>query len=234
MYQGVSVDELDRACGVKNRGNVAAKYSGSLQTKNRAYPFTASEDAIPHGLVNGCGAYGCRREEAVERGIDGNAVLFKKWGEIHRCGRSIGHWAQASITIRSLFPARMARPLACRQPSSAKFPRGLPLLPVVSGIRAKAPHLPQRASWRRPEIAVDSPTAAPLPLGGQETSQSPASSRVPVFLLASNSTFNLSSYSRGMEHFTHAKHSRQRRIYRAGFNVRVCFRALATAASLKG
>src|SRR6202022_2940641 len=65
--------------------------------------------------------------------------------------------------------------------------RGLPPLPVASGIRAKGPRLLQIISWRHRERAADFPAAARLLPGAPATSRNQASLVVRVSLPEWNS-----------------------------------------------
>src|SRR5712671_3025566 len=138
----------------------------------------------------------------------------------------------------TLFRARTVQQRVCHRPSSAESRHGSPLLRVVSGILAKAPRLPQIISWLHQEQAAGSRGGARLLRGALATSRNPVSWAALVFLRVLSSLDQTFSYSRSKRH-SKSRWRLQTIDYGtwrqgAGFNVKVCLRAPASATSLNG
>ena len=97
---------------------------------------------------------------------------------------------QSAACLRPRLPVQTAPPLIFRPLFSAKSPPCLPLLTVVSGILATAPHLLQKVSSLRPAKAAGSPVCAPLLPVAPASAQNQAFSVVRVF--------SVQVYSRGL------------------------------------
>src|SRR4029077_11530360 len=73
------------------------------------------------------------------------------------CRRNLENFTNCSL-LQAQTPPRPA----CHRLSSTKSLLALPLLPAVSGIRAKGARLLRTISWPRPVKAAGSPVSAPL------------------------------------------------------------------------
>src|ERR1700688_2938317 len=146
------MDEFDGAGGMHGgrgvRLNIGFKDAGGFEAKNGANAFATGEDAVAHGGMDRDWLSRFRRKEAVERGVNGQAILFKEIGKVHREGTETGGRLR-NFKIRSRFRVRTARVLVFRRPSSGEFQHVPPLLPVVSGTREKGRHLLQKGAWPR-------------------------------------------------------------------------------------
>src|SRR5208282_854589 len=109
VNQRVSVDELYGAGGIVSRCNIRIEDAGGLEAQNRADALSACKDAISHGLVNRGWRGGFHGHQAVEGGIDLDAVFFKKEGELHFHGKVARTARRGEITIRSRLRDRRAR-----------------------------------------------------------------------------------------------------------------------------
>src|SRR5882672_8387789 len=223
-------------------GNIGSEYAGGLNAKDRANTLAAGKNAIAHGLMNGSGPSGYLRQEFFESGVHGETVFFKEFGEFHRGGSGMRHAVGAVLKTDFLFPtlfrARTAQQRVCHRPSSAESRHGFPLLRVVSGILAKAPRLPRIISWLRRERVAGFRGGARLLRGAPATSRNPVSWAALVFLRVLSSLDQTFSYSRSKRH-SKARWRLQTIDYGtwrqgAGFNVKVCLRAPASATSLNG
>src|ERR1700675_1047412 len=159
------MDEFNGAGGMHGggagRGRIGVKNEGGLQTKNGWNAFAAGEDAVTH-----CGVdrdrLGCfSGKQAVERGVNGQPILFKKIGKVHREGTETGGRLR-KFKIRSRFRVQMVRARVFHRPSSAESQHGLRLLPAVSGTREKEPRLLQKEAWLRRERVAGSRGGEPL------------------------------------------------------------------------
>src|ERR1700688_2529358 len=168
------MDEFNGAGGMHGGGgvrlNIGFKDSGGFQAKNGANAFAAREDAVAHGGMDRDWLCGFRGKQAVERGVNGQAIRFKKIGKVHREGTGTSGRI-LDLKIRSRFRVRMARVPVFRRPSSAEFQRGLRLLPAVSGIREKAPRPLQKAAWRRRARVAGFLGGEPLLRGARENAR---------------------------------------------------------------
>src|SRR5216684_2695795 len=192
---------------MQSGGDVGRENSRGFQAEDRADALASSEDAVAHGLMNRSWARGFLREEALQRGVDGEAVVFKECGEFHCGGSGMGHESRAGLKLRflslALFLARRARRRVFRRLFSAEFRRGLRLLRAASGIRGKAPRLPRIISWLRPAQVAGFRGGGPLLRGARGTFQNRASWAALVFLQALSSleqTFLLQSASSILRH----------------------------------
>src|SRR5712671_1401062 len=242
MNQRIGVNHFDGAGRMQRGGNVGSEYPSGLNAKDRAYALAAGKNAIAHGLMNGSGSSGYLGQEFFERGVYCEPVFFKEFGEFHRGGSGVRHAVGAVLKTDFLFPtlfrARTAQLQACHRPSSAESRHGSPLLQVVSGILAKAPRLPQIISWLHQEQAAGSRGGARLLRGALATSRNPVSWAALVFLRVLSSLDQTFSYSRSKRH-SKSRWRLQTIDYGtwrqgAGFNVKVCLRAPASATSLNG
>ena len=86
VNQRIGVDKFQRAGHRQNRRQIGGKYARRLEAKNRAHALSAGENAVAHRAVNDRGAGVLGRQQAVERGVDGQAVFFEKGGERHSAG----------------------------------------------------------------------------------------------------------------------------------------------------
>ena len=86
MNQGVGVDAFQRAGYRQNRSNIGGKYARRLETKDRAHALSPCENAVAHCAMDDRGATVLGRQQAVERGVDGQAVFFEECGERHSAG----------------------------------------------------------------------------------------------------------------------------------------------------
>src|SRR3974377_151344 len=95
--------------------------------------------------------------------VNSNSVLFEKGRKFHRVGgcSCLCH----CLRVKSCAPRGVptGRRRSFRPPSSEEFPPALRLLPIASGIRAKVPRLPRKASLRRREKVAGSPASELLP-----------------------------------------------------------------------
>src|SRR5216684_1271891 len=176
---------------MQSGGDVGRENSRGFQAEDRADALASSEDAVAHGLMNRSWARGFLREEALQCGVDGEAVVFKECGEFHCGGSGMGHESRAGLKLRSLslalFLARRARRRVFRRLFSAESRRGLRPLRAASGTRGKAPHLPRIISWLRPVQVAGFPGGGPLLRGARGTFQNRASWAAQVFLQALSS-----------------------------------------------
>src|ERR1700730_8078509 len=145
------MDEFDGTGSMHSGGgvrlNIGFKDSSSFEAKNGANAFAPGEDAVAHGGMDRDWLRGLSGKQTIERGVNGQAILFKKIGKVHRedtgtSGRIL------DFKIRSRFRVRMARAPVFRRPSSGESRRGLRLLPTVSDTHEKAPRPLQKAAWR--------------------------------------------------------------------------------------
>src|ERR1700722_13576800 len=188
------MDEFDGAGGMHGWGgvrlNIGFKDSGGFEAKNGANAFAAREDAVAHGGVNRHRLRGLSGKQTDEGGVNGQAILFKKIGEVHREGtRTSG--GLLDLKIRSRFRVRMARASVFRQPSSEESQRGLRLLPTVSGTREKAPRPLQKAAWRRRARVAGSQGGEPLLPVARGNARNQVSWGPLVFLEQENSRVSL-------------------------------------------
>src|SRR5882762_909497 len=242
VNQRIGVNHFDGAGRMQRGGNIGREYPGGLNAKDRANALAAGKNTIAHGLMNGSESSGYLWQEFFERGVYCETVFFKEFREFHRGGSGMRHSVQSRLKTDFLFPtlfrARTAQQQVCRRPSSAESRHGFPLLRVVSGILAKAPRLPQIISWLHQEQAAGSRGGARLLRGALATSRNPVSWAALVFeksLARLEETF---SYNRSKRH-SKSRWRLQTIDYGtwrqgAGFNVKVCLRAPASATSLNG
>src|SRR5258708_5748139 len=217
-------------------GDFRCENSRGFEAENRTNALATGKDAVAHGLMNRGWECGFLRQEALQRGVDGQAVFFKECGRFHRGGSEMRHSSRAELKPRSLFRfrARTARPRVFRRLSSAKSRRGLPLLRAASGTHAKAPRLPRIASWPRPGQAAGFPAAALLPRAGRATSQNRASSAalasLQALLSSLDQTFLLQSAGSILSHVPDRKQSF---ISRKGITARASAPKYASANALR-
>src|SRR6267378_3088707 len=178
-----------RGASRRCRGQAGRRGSGNRCGSfrwRRTDAFASGENAVAHGLMDGSWTGGFLREEALQGGVDGQAVFFKEGGEFHRGGSGMGHESRAALKLRSLFPAlfraRRARRRVFHRPSSAEFRHDLRLLRAASGTRGKAPRLPRIVSWLRPGRVAGFRGGEPPLRDAPGTSQNPASWAALVFL----------------------------------------------------
>src|SRR5690242_18558707 len=101
VNEGIGVDELDGAGRIVSGRDIRIENASGLEAENRADAFAAGENAVAHGLVDGRWLRRCSGHEAVERGIDRDAVFFKENRELHNQGRVAQAPGDAKITTRS-------------------------------------------------------------------------------------------------------------------------------------
>src|SRR5271168_134441 len=180
---------------MQRRTNILIKNARRLQTQDRPDALPSSKYAVAHSRVNGCWRRLCRGQQLLQRGIHRKAILFKKFRKFHQVRKYrvtlvCAPWhrlllkscsSRRVVTTPSPTLDQRAAQASCHPPSSTKSLRGLPLLPVASGTRAKVLRLLQTISWRRPAKAVDFPACAPLLQDAPENAQNPAFWRVPLF-----------------------------------------------------
>src|ERR1700731_3766102 len=159
------MDEFDGAGGMHGWGgvrlNIRFKNSSGFEAKNGANAFAAGEDAVAHSGVDRDWLRGLSGKQAIERRVNGQAILFKKIGKIHREGTGTSGTI-LDLKIRSRFRVRMARVPVFRRPSSEEFQRGLRLLPTVSDTHEKALRPLQKAAWPRRARVAGSQGGEPL------------------------------------------------------------------------
>src|ERR1700730_3352781 len=161
------MDEFNGAGGMHGGGGVKLdmgfKDSSSLKAKNGANAFAAGEDAVAHGSMDRDWLHGLSGKQTVERGVNGQAILFKKIGKIHREGTGTSG-RMLELKIRSRFRVRTAQVTVFRRPSSGEFQRGLRFPRVVSAARERAQRPLQKAAWlRRARVAGSQGGEPPLP-----------------------------------------------------------------------
>src|ERR1700719_3006832 len=178
--QGIGVDELDGASGMKRWCHIAGEDARRLETKNGADPLSSGEDAVTHCRMDGRGWCGVGRQEPSESGIDGQAVFFEEWGKFHCCRELARRGLPWRVTIRPPARDRTARRQACHRLSSGGFPLAPLPLPVVSGTRVKGRRPLRTASWRRPKRVAGFRGGGRLLPGGQASAQNRAFSAVRV------------------------------------------------------
>src|SRR5258706_9325560 len=91
-------------------GDFRCENSRGFEAENRTNALATGKDAVAHGLMNRGWERGFRRQEALQRGVDGQAVFFKEWGRFHRGGSGMRHSSRAELKFRSLFPVRARMP----------------------------------------------------------------------------------------------------------------------------
>ena len=67
-------------------GDVGGKDARRLEAQDRPHALAAGENAVAHRAMDGRGPRVLRRQQAVQRGVDGLAVFFEKCGELHSAG----------------------------------------------------------------------------------------------------------------------------------------------------
>src|ERR1700688_1667018 len=168
------MDEFDGAGGMHGgrgvRLNIGFKDAGGFEAKNGANAFAAGEDAVAHGGVDRDWLRGLSGKQAIERRVNGQAILFKKIGKVHREGTGTSGRI-LDLKIRSRFRVRMARVPVFRRPSSEEFQRGLRLLPAASDTREKERRLLQKGAWPRRERVAGFQADGPLLPDAQASAQ---------------------------------------------------------------
>src|ERR1700730_2233052 len=115
------MDEFNGAGGMHGGGgvrlNIGFKDSSSFKAKNGANAFAACEDAVAHGSMDRDWLHGLSGKQTVERGVNGQAILFKNIGKIHREGTGTSG-RMLELKIRSRVRVRTARVLSFLLPLS--------------------------------------------------------------------------------------------------------------------
>src|SRR5580704_11872899 len=167
--------------------------------EQRPDAFAAGEHAVTHRLVNRIRRRRVRRQDLLQRGFDGCVVLLKLFWKLHwfpmfeLCYEFRARQDASRLTSR--LPRRTAPPPPCRRFSSAEFPRGLPLLRVASGTRAKASRLPRNTSSLRRARGPRFPGVSPLLPAARATFRSRPSSAGPRRLCSEQDSSFLIRYA---------------------------------------
>ncbi len=83
VNERVGVNEFESAGGIVGGRDVGVEDAGGFNAEDGANALAAGEDAVAHGLMDGRRLCGFGGHEAVERGVDSEAVFFEEGGRFH-------------------------------------------------------------------------------------------------------------------------------------------------------
>src|SRR5882724_1822050 len=96
--------------------DIRSEDARGFEAQDGANAFSAGEDGVTHGGVDGRRLGGGRRQQLFERGIDSEAVVFEKLGKFHRRkAAALFAWPLKNFTSRLPLQVRRVRRRVCRR-----------------------------------------------------------------------------------------------------------------------
>src|SRR5260370_38799837 len=94
---------------MKRGRGIGGENTRRLENKDGTDSLSSREHAVAHGGGNRRRLRGGGWEEAIESGIDGQAVFLEEWGKVHRCKELPRREMRERVKNQSPAQARTAR-----------------------------------------------------------------------------------------------------------------------------